>query len=216
MKYLGIAIVVLLVSAGAVLHGAATYRWAAISPVSGKADAIHDHTIQVGDFNGAIVPTEFEIKEKSRVTCREYKSPTQPFGAMVSVTSGPPGAVATHAPDVCYPTSGYRTVSAPKKETVTLPGGTTINYFVAVFEKKSGSQPDRQRVRWAWAVPGGKWEAPDRARFAYLREPELFKLYVVTPLPVDDADRPADDSPAVKTFVAAAFAQYTGLVAGSR
>ena len=41
---------------------------------------------------------------------------------------------------------------------------------------------ERQRVRWAWTADG-TWDAPDLARFRYVKEPELFKLYIVSPLP---------------------------------
>jgi hypothetical protein len=125
---------------------------------------------------------------------------------VVSLTSGPPGAVATHTPDVCYPAGGYKTVKSPKVETVDLPGGGTATFLVAEFEKATASgQPDRHRVRWAWTTDG-KWGVPGNPRFAFVRSPELFKLYVVTP--VDPAASGTDDPPAVRAAVAECFAQY--------
>jgi hypothetical protein len=102
-------------------------------------------------------------------------------------------------------------VREPRREVIDLPGGGKAGYYVAEFERKSATATDRQRVRWAWSADG-TWAAPDRPRFEYLRAPELFKLYIVTP--VTDPEASAEDPPAVRQFVAAAFAQYAGLFTG--
>ncbi|MGL6097725.1 MAG: hypothetical protein ACRC7O_18240, partial [Fimbriiglobus sp.] len=199
---------------GATVHGAVTHRWAALAPAADRTQRMHDLAVVFADYTSEAIPTDFEVKEKSAVTCRRCVSEAIGVGAMTSITTGPPGAVATHTPDVCYPSSGYQTVSPVRKETVALPGGASATYYVADFEKKSATRTDRQRVRWAWAVPGGSWDAPNRPRFAYIGSPELFKLYVVTQYPTTDGDeKPADDTPAVKAFVAAAWAAYADAAA---
>lgn len=213
MNPLPIAAAAGLVLAGAAVHGAATHRWQTLAPTDGRTAALHGEILALGDYQSEEVPADFEIKEKSRVTCRRYVSQAADTGAVVSITTGPPGAVATHAPDVCYPASGYTVLTAPKKETIDLPGGGTATFFAAEYEKKSSTRTDRQKVRWAWAAPGGRWDAPDNPRFSwsYMSEPELYKLYVVTALPADGA---AEDSPAVRRFVAAAFGRYSDLLTG--
>jgi hypothetical protein len=85
--------------------------------------------------------------------------------------------------------------------------------MVADFEKRTATSVERQRVRWSWSTDG-KWTIPSRPRFAFLREPELFKLYIVTGLPTDD--RVDQDSPAVKSFVSTAFEQYSGQLSSAR
>ena len=213
MNPLPIAVSAGLVLAGAAVHGAATYRWEALAPAGGRADAAHALAVTLSDYRAEVVPSEIEANEHTRVTCRRYTSAAA--GAVVSVTSGPPGAVATHTPDVCYPASGYRTLSGPRRETISLPGGGEASCFVAEFEKKSASKTDRQRVRWAWATTAGTWESPDHPRFTwgYMSQPELFKLYVVTAIPPEEGGKVPDDAPAVRPFVAAAFAQYAEVLA---
>ena len=215
MKYLGFAICAVLVVVGAAVHGATTHRWAAFVPSAEQTEKMHATTVRLGDYTAEDVPSDMPIKEKSRATCRRYFSPTTGVTAVISVITGPPGAVSTHTPDVCYPGSGYKTVHGPTRETVELPGGGTVRYYVADFEKKTATAVERHRVRWAWAPPGGTFDTPDRARFVYLREPELFKMYVVTAMnPTEGGERIPDD-PAVKAFTAQAFAQY-GTAAGGR
>jgi hypothetical protein len=202
-----------LLAAGAVVHGATTHRWAVFAPEPSRGGEFHTYAVQLGDYRVEDVPNEIPLKERSVGTTKRYFSPSHNQVVVTSLISGPPGAVSTHTPDVCYPASGYRTVREPVRETIDLPGGGTASYYVAEFEKKTATRTERQRVRWAWSSDG-RWDAPDRPRFAYLRVPELYKLYVVTPVTDVDPGRPAEDSPAVRQFVAAAFAQYAGLFAG--
>jgi hypothetical protein len=207
----GLCFVLLIV--GAVVHGATTHRWEAFAPAPSRSSTFHDHVIAFGDYQCEVIPNEIPLKEKSVGSTRRYFSPTRNATVITSLTSGPAGAVSTHTPDVCYPSSGYTTVREPRVETIDLPDGRKARYYVAEFEKKTATRTERQRVRWAWSVDG-TWDAPDRPRFAYLREAELYKLYVVTPVADGEQDASAGDPPAVRQFVAATFAQYSGLFAG--
>ncbi len=198
---------------GAVVHGATTHRWDAFAPEGNRSSVFHEHAIAFGDFQSEVVPNEIPLKEKSVGSTRRYFSPTRNVSVVTSLTSGPAGAVSTHTPDVCYPSSGYKTAREPKVETIDLPDGRKARYYVAEFEKKTATRTERQRVRWAWSADG-TWDAPDRPRFAYLREAELYKLYIVTPVAEGESDSPAGDPPAVRQFMAAAFVQYSGLFAG--
>ena len=213
MKKPAILICLALLTAGALVHGATTHRWAVLAPGASRAGQFHALTVRLGDYQCEEVPNEIPLKEMSVGTTKKYTSASRGLLVMTSLTSGPPGAVSTHTPDVCYPASGYRTVREPTRETIDLPDGGQASYYVAEFEKKTATRTERQRVRWAWSS-AGTWEAPDRPRFAYLRAAELYKLYVVTPVVESDAGRPAEDSPEVRRFVAATFAQYSGLFAG--
>ena len=209
MTRIGYFLCFILLLAGAAVHGAATRRWDAVAPAALKADRLHAQTLRIGDYEPALIDSDMPIKERSVVTCHRYNSSSQNLAMVVSLTSGIPGAVATHTPDVCYVGSGYKIIHGPTRRTVELPGGGTARYLVADFEKTTATGTDRQRVRWAWTADG-TWDAPDYPRLTYLRAGELFKLYVVN-RPPDDP--PADDSDKVAAFVAAAFAQYAQEIA---
>jgi hypothetical protein len=209
MKNPAILICFLLVAAGAVVHGATTRRWDLFAPEPGRADRMHAYAVRLGDFQVEEIPNDLPVKERSVATSRRYESASRGASAAISLISGPPGAVATHTPDVCYPSSGYQTVREPARQTIELPGGGTAEYYVAEFARTRATETERVRVRWAWSADG-TWVAPDGARFAFLQAPELYKLYVVTP--ADDAG--GEDPPAVRQFVAAAFAQYADQFAG--
>jgi len=200
----------LLVGAGAVVHGATTHRWSMLAPAASRAEAIHAGVLKLGESSQEDVPSELPVKERSRVTCRRYNFPGDPGTVVVSITSGPSGAVSTHTPDVCYPGSGYKTVQAPKKETVELPDGTRASYMVAVYEKKTATSVDRQRIRWAWST-AGEWDVPSYPRMHYLNT-ELYKLYIVTPDSPREDNRSEGDAPAIRAAVAAVLFQYAGML----
>jgi hypothetical protein len=215
VKKLPFLVVIGSIAAGAVVHGAVTQRWSVFSPDAARTERMHALVVRYPGFESSEVPHDVPLKERSTATSRRYEAAADNMLVVTSMISGIPGAVATHTPDVCYSGSGYTTLRGPKRETVALPGGRSATFLVADFERRRAASVERQRVRWAWTADG-TWDAPDYARFHYMNVPELFKLYVVTPLPVGDAESaPADDPPPVKAFVAAAFAQYAAAMNGN-
>ena len=201
------AIVIL---AGAVGHGIATHRWREVSADAGRFEKLHATPIALADYKAEEIPNDMPLKEKSVATTRRYLSESKRQAVVVSVITGAPGSVATHTPDVCYPGSGYKTVTERTRETIDVPGFGPMSYYVAEFEKKTATATDRQRVRWAWST-GGEFSAPDSPRARYFWVADLAKVYIVTAVP--DGDRPEADSPAVREFVAQALAQCTRLAA---
>jgi hypothetical protein len=202
-------ILLALVAVGAAVHGSAVRRWDTFAPDTTVTDRMHALVVQHGDCEPADIPHDVPLKERSIATSRRYTSPGQNYVAAVSIISGVPGAVATHTPDVCYSGSGYSCLRGPVRETIDLPGGATATYLVADFERKRATGVERQRVRWMWTVDG-TWDAPDLARLRYFKVPELYKLYIVTPLA---AESPSADPPPVRGFVAATLSQYASAVA---
>jgi hypothetical protein len=158
------------------------------------------------------VPTEMPTYERSTATARRYVSTSTQQSAVVTIISGIPGSVSTHTPDVCYVGSGYKCLRGPRKDTTDLAGGRTATFYIADFEKKTATRVERVRIRWAWSTDGN-WVAPDNPRWQFAKRlnavPELFKLYVATPLPETDVDERAyvDDS-VTQAFVTTAWAQF--------
>lgn len=201
-----------LIVGGALVHGAVTQRWAVFAPDPAQTDRLHDLEVRHGDWQPSPVETEMPTNERSVATARRYVSASTGHSAVVTMISGIPGSVSTHTPDICYPSSGYKTLRGPRKETLELPNGQTVAYYVADFEKKTQTRADRVRIRWAWSTDGA-WVAPDNPRWQFAKQlnsvPVLFKLYVATPLPdVEAEDRAPEDDARTKAFVAVAWAQY--------
>ena len=92
-----------------------------------------------------------------------------------------------------------------------MPGGRTVEYYIADFEKKTKTGRDRARVRWAWSTDG-TWVAPDSPRWQFAKNlmgvPVLYKIYIVTPVPEAEGDGRPEDDATTQAFVPAAWAQY--------
>lgn len=206
MKRSSLIVFLIFLLAGAAVHGAITQRFSAFAPDSTRRERIHGLAVSFEDCESTPIEHDVPLKERSLATSRRYLSKANGFAATTSIISGVPGAVATHTPDVCYTASGYTMTRNPKRQMITLANGASATYLFADFEKSKATQVERVRVRWAWSIDG-TWDAPDYARFKFLKSPELYKLYVVTVLPAE-SDTP-DDPPAVTAFVKAAFEQYS-------
>lgn len=209
MTRVAVGLWLVLMVLAAFAHGRATHRWEGIQPATSFSSEAHAMNIRVGDFEPTPVPNDLPIKERSICTTKRYDSTTAGVTMMVSLTSGIPGAVSTHTPDVCYVSSGYKLVKGPVKQTIELPNHTKAEYYSAEFVKTTATGVDRQRVRWAWSTDG-VWQAPDRPRFAYLQARELYKLYVVNAV---TEESPPQDTETVAAFVVAAFTQTASVIA---
>lgn len=206
-----------LIIGAAIVHGAVTQRWSVFAPDPARTERLHALEVRFEDWQPTEVPTEMPTNERSTATARRYLSATTGQSAVVTIISGIPGSVSTHTPDVCYVGSGYKMLRGPRKETLELPSRATVTFYIADFEKKTATQTERVRVRWAWSTDG-TWLAPDNPRWQFARQlsaaPVLFKLYVATPLPEADGDTTPEDDPATKAFVAAAWSQFTAAFGG--
>ncbi len=176
---------------GGVVHGMWTHRWSETALATAGEDLLSAVTEPVGEWK----PGQFftinanDVPKKTQTVSRQFAHEKSGRTLVVSLTSGVPGIVAAHTPDVCYLGSGYKLKSAVTKESVPLPGGKAASFYVADFQKTTATGTETVRVRWAWSADG-TWEAPDYPRLFFARRqlqlPVLYKLYVVNVL--DETD----------------------------
>lgn len=202
------AIVLLL--AGGVVHGMWTHRWSDPAKSNGEVDLLAKLQSNLGDWQpGATVPvSERETPKGTTVACREFINAKTNKRAVVSMTSGVPGVVAAHTPDVCFLGVGYKLKAPPSKQTLPTAGGGSVTFYLADFEKTSASGTESVRCRWTWTADG-TWHAPDYPRLFFAKSqfnlPVLYKLYIVHP--IGDEDLTQNDP--YRTF-AADLAQALG------
>jgi hypothetical protein len=211
-RIIGVVVAAGLVVAAAWVHGSSTQRWSLPPLQLERVERLHALEIRFADWRPTLLTTaELPPHERSRATARHYSPAHSGEGAVVTLISGPPGAVTIHTPDVCYPASGYRVLAAPRRQAVTLPDGTSASWYVADFEKRTATQRERVRVRWTWS-DSGHWSAPDRPRWHFARQfqfaPVLFKLYIATPLGEDEQASQREDPETIRAFTLATLSQY--------
>jgi hypothetical protein len=180
-----------------------THRWSDAAATHSGVDLLDKVDSPVGDWQpGVAIPVpEKEIPKGTVVSCRQFINEKTNKRVVVSITSGVPGVVAAHTPDVCFLGSGYKLKGPPSKQTLPMPGGGSVSYYLADFEKTSAAGTETVRCRWAWTADG-TWQAPDYPRLFFAKSqvnlPVLYKMYIVHPIGDEDLTK----SDPYRTFAA--------------
>ncbi len=168
------------------VHGMWSNRWSNASRVEGK-DLLSGVAGEIGDWRAGeflhINPAD--VPANTKCVSRRFEPLKDGRPLLVSLTSGSPGAVAVHTPDVCYLGAGYQLRGAVTRQTITLADGKSASFWVGDFVKNRATGDELIRVRWSWSGDGD-WQAPDYPRWIFARMPVLYKLYIVHPLNDDD------------------------------
>ena len=145
--------VVLLVAGGAV-HGMWTHRWSGTAAHEAGLDLLAGVDGPVGEWGPrpAVPVAERDIPKGTRAASRQFVNEKLGKRLVVSVTSGVPGVVAAHTPDVCFLGSGYRLKNPPSRQTIPLAEGGSVTFYLADFEKTTASGTEAVRCRWAWTA----------------------------------------------------------------
>src|SRR5262245_36343750 len=161
---------VAIVAIGGVVHGMWTHRWAGDAARDAGVDLLARVDAPIGDWQPgpAVAVNERDIPKGTRATSRQFVHEKANKRAVASVTVGVPGVVAAHTPDVCFLGSGYKLKNPPSKQTLPLPGGGSVKFYVADFEKTTATGTEAVRCRWAWTADGS-WHAPDYPRLYFAR-----------------------------------------------
>lgn len=169
-----------------IVHGMWSNRWANAGQIEGK-DLLSGVSAELGDWRAGsfLEINPADVPAKTKCVSRRFEPLKDGRSIVVSLTSGGPGAVAVHTPDVCYLGAGFQLRGAVTRQTIPLGEGKSASFWVADFVKSKASGDEAIRVRWAW-TSDGDWSAPDYPRWVYARVPILYKLYIVHPLTDED------------------------------
>ena len=149
----------------------------ALAELAGRLESVPS---VIGDWTATSQPVsskQMAIAGAVGHLTRVYTNPKNGISVSVMLLCGLPGNISTHTPDICYPGAGYSLGEAQSYlQTYGVPDRTA--QFQTSFAGRSGTNPSRLRLYWAWHGSSG-WSAPQNARWAFAAEPYLVKLYVV-------------------------------------
>lgn len=166
---------------------------------TGRADAVLVDAVQAkldavpksfGDWVGE--DREYDARQMDRTgsfasSHRLYRNAKTNETIAVLILAGPAQEIGSHDPNRCYVGAGYRPVGSAARKT--LPEATPkgpCSFWTARFDTDTFPAASLQ-VNWAWSL-NGLWVASDNARYDFVREPALYKLYVSRRLNAAAAD----------------------------
>ncbi len=148
-----------------------------VESVQAKLEAIPK---AMGDWTGE--DREYDAKQMDRTgsfasSHRLYRNAKTNESIAVLILAGPAQEIGSHDPNRCYVGAGYRPVGSASRKTVpeATPKG-PCSYWTARFDTDTFPAASLQ-VNWAWSL-NGLWVASENARYDFVREPVLYKLYL--------------------------------------
>jgi hypothetical protein len=167
------------VIAAGVVHGLWTDRWVAAEQPTSAAARLDQLPMVLGDWEGQTVEIDArDLESIAGYLSRRYVNRRDHDEVSVFLVCGRSGPVAIHTPDLCYAASGYevgpRTVYAAPQD----PDRPAAEFFTAQCKKTKATGQTQLRIFWSWYA-GGAWRVAENPRLTFVRNPVLYKLYLV-------------------------------------
>ena len=122
-------------------------------------------------------PLTTRITGSTDHSIRTYVNEMTGVTLSVLVLYGPAEPVLPHTPQVCYPSSGFRSVGETTDHDIKLKNGEIVSFRASVFAKSGGRVLIQQAVYHSYLL-GDRW-SPDIANRELLREnPGIFKIQI--------------------------------------
>jgi hypothetical protein len=139
----------------------------------------------IGDWHGEDLPVEDQVKKTAGArgyVSRSYKNGITGETVTVWLIVGHSKDVVRHTPDVCYPSSGFKTVSPENSlQTFAFEGQPEASFYTNKFVKEDATGRQLVRVFWSWYKPSEDgtvtWKAPKIVRWEFGNARSLYKLY---------------------------------------
>jgi hypothetical protein len=160
--------------------------------------------MDIGEWHGTNMPVDDQVKKTSGArgyVSRSYRNSVTDEEVTIWLIVGHSKDVCRHTPDVCYPSSGFQTMSPENaRETFVFEGQPHADFYTNKFLKEDETGRQLLRVFWSWYKPADDgavaWEAPEIVRWRFGNAPSLFKLYFTSSM--RDYKETTDESPCMK------------------
>jgi hypothetical protein len=146
-----------------------------IAEAQAKLDAI---PLTLGDWTGEVQQPDLKQADRAgafALTTLFFKNEKLNEGVSVLILVGPSGEIGAHDPNRCYAGAGYRSVGTQERRDVVDETNVGSSFWSARFDTDT-FPAIALNVRWAWSLDG-TWTAAENARYEFVREPVLYKIY---------------------------------------
>jgi hypothetical protein len=195
MKYLPLAVVVVVLGVGTLIEGKYSDRWGRKSSEQLLAftERLKAVPAEFGDWKGVDDPIDAKEFKASNCTGYVSRTYTNREGQRVNVylVSGSARHVTIHTPDWCYVGAGYVMEDQPQQYTLeNTPGlDPPPELLTTRFLKEDVTATHHIRIFWSFS-DDGRWRGPRMPKPAFAGRPAMFKVYLITEL--DGSTVPAD------------------------
>lgn len=186
---LAIVAVLLLTTVPAWLQGRFVNRWGQPANLAVAGQRLHGFPRQLGDWESAR-----DQQPLSEAVCRElglvehfhrqYVHQRSRDQLDILLMVGPSGRLVRHPPSVCYANRANQQVGAAELLQVTS-GPTDHEFSLLRFQRSMGRETSGFWVAYGYATELGDWAAPTSPRMTFGGAPVLYKLQVLSDVPVD-------------------------------
>ena len=160
--------------------------------------------MDIGDWHGTDLSVEDQVKKTAGArgyVSRSYRNKITGQEVTIWLIVGHSKDVVRHTPDVCYPSSGFQTMSPENaRQTFVFEGQPQADFYTNKFLKEDETGRQLVRVFWSWFKPSADgnvtWKAPEIVRWQFGNAPSLFKLYFTSRM--SDYKETTDGSPCMK------------------
>jgi hypothetical protein len=141
--------------------------------------------MEIGDWQGEDLPVEEQVRKTAGArgyVSRVYRNSVTGEEVTIWLIVGHSRDVMRHTPDICYPSSGFKT-RAPEnsRHTFVFEGQPPADFYTNTFMKEDVTGRHLIRVFWSWYKPRDdgevRWTAPKIVRLEIGNTPSLYKLY---------------------------------------
>ena len=172
------AVVSVLLATGLV-HGVLTERWTPPQDLASAVEKLEHLPDKVGDWEGEPLQTHHgKVPGIAGAVTRRYVHRLTDASVTVYLACGRGGPVSIHTPDVCYAAGGYRVDPETAISCAKRPGLAGAQFLTTNMRKQGTAD---LRVFWSWHCRE-RWVTADSPRFAFARQPLLYKLYLIREL----------------------------------
>ncbi|MFO0877273.1 MAG: exosortase-associated EpsI family protein [Gemmataceae bacterium] len=169
-----------LVTVGLV-HGRWTDRWQPSTDLVEAADRVAQLPENIGDWKGQEVVQDPEALAMAGAVghySRRFQDPQTGEQVLVILLVGKASRLVVHRPEHCYTTAGYIIKNQPTTLRLGIPGLEEAELATGLFVRDEVTGPSQLRIFWAFGA-NHRWSAPTSPRWAFAREPLLYKLYLI-------------------------------------
>jgi hypothetical protein len=180
-----IVLVAALTLATGVIHGRMRNRWGPTADGKAAVEQLEKIPLQFGNWHcessEKLDATSLKMLECHGYFVRKYVNSSSGEAVNVTLLLGPPGPIAVHTPEICFPSQAYKSRSPRQQVSIENAIGTADEFWALTYQA-SNLRADVLRVYYGWSI-GGPWSAASNARYAFAGAAYLYKIQLSASVP---------------------------------